>query len=93
MAILWVYLPRYCRTPRGFIEGRFAIDDPLLVVELSSEDFKSPWILEMMDTAGEDKLFILKTLPEMSQELAPEQCRHDSYGNEEPLAAGDPAVV
>ena len=65
----------------GSVEGRFAIDDPLLVVEPSSEYLKVLLPSEMTDTAGENK--IIKAVLEMVQELAPEQRRHHPHGNEE----------
>jgi hypothetical protein len=40
----------------GAVERRFAVDNPFLMVELSSEHLKGSGILEMMDAAGEYKL-------------------------------------
>jgi len=37
----------------GAIERRFAIDNPLFMVELSSEHFKDTWVLKMTDAARE----------------------------------------
>ena len=55
------------------IERRLAIDDPLFMIELSSEDFKDTWVFKMTDAAREDKITQLKAAFEMIQELAPEQ--------------------
>ena len=55
------------------IERRLAIDNPLLMVKLSSEDFKDTWVLKMTDAAREDKVTQLKAAFEMIQELTPEQ--------------------
>ena len=79
--------------PLGPVKGWFAIDNPFLMIELSSKGLKGTRVLEMTDTAGEDKLFILKTPSEMVKELAPEQRRHHPDREEESLAAGDPAFV
>jgi hypothetical protein len=55
------------------IERRFAIDNPLLMVKLSSEDFKDTWVLKMTDATREYKVTQLKAAFEMIQELTPEQ--------------------
>jgi hypothetical protein len=55
------------------VEGRLAIDDPLFMIELSSEDFKDTWVLKMTDAAREYKVTQLKAAFEMIQELTPEQ--------------------
>jgi len=57
------------------------------VVEPSSEDIKRVSFLKMSDTPGEDKVSGIKAFFEIVKELPPEQCRHDSHGEEEPLAA------
>jgi hypothetical protein len=79
--------------PLGAIEGRFAIDDPLLVVEMSPERFEGSGFLEMADTAGEYKIIRREASLEQIQELPSEQCRDDPYGDEEAFAAGHPAVA
>jgi len=55
------------------IERRLAIDDPLFMIELSSEDFKDTWVFKMTDAAREYKVTQLKAAFEMIQELTPEQ--------------------
>jgi hypothetical protein len=80
------------KDPLGAIEGRFAIDDPLLMVELSSEGVEVAGILEMTDTAGEYELSPFEVIIEEVKELAFEQRRHDPYGKEEPFAARHPAA-
>jgi len=40
----------------GAIERRLAINNPFLMVELSSERLKGPGVLEMPDATGEDKI-------------------------------------
>ena len=71
----------------GAIKGRFAINDPLLMVELSPEGFEVAGIGEMTDTALEYKITRFEAMFEEVKELASEQCRHDPHGNEEPFAA------
>jgi hypothetical protein len=44
------------KNPLDAIEGGFAIDDPLLVVEKSPERFKGFGLLKMADAAGEYKI-------------------------------------
>ena len=44
----------------GAIEGRFAIDDPLLVVEVFSEGFEVSGIFGMTETVRKDKIIFLK---------------------------------
>jgi hypothetical protein len=66
--------------PLGAIEGRFAIDDPLLRVELSSEGVEVAGILERTDTAGECELSPFEVIIEEVKELASEQRRHDPNG-------------
>ena len=44
------------KDPFDAIEGRLAIDDPLLVIELASESLEVFRRFEMADTAGEYKI-------------------------------------
>jgi hypothetical protein len=76
----------------GAIEGRFAIDDPLLVVEVFSEGFEVSGIFEMTETAGKDKIIFFEVIFEKIKELCFEQRRHHPDRNEKPFAAGDPAA-
>jgi len=76
----------------GAIEGGFAIDDPLLMIELVPEYLKALGLLEMADTAGEDKSIRLEASFEKVKELSSKQRRHHPYGNEKTFAAGDPAA-
>ena len=71
--------------PLGATEWRFAIDNPLLVIELFSEGFEVAWFFEMTDTARKDKSAFFEALFEMVKELAAEYRRHDLYMNKEPL--------
>ena len=73
-------------------EGRFAIDDPLLLVKLPPEGFKVPRFLEMTDTAGENEIIRQETFFDKVEELASEQSREDPNRNEKPLAAWHPAA-
>ena len=77
----------------GAIEGRFAIDDPLLRVELSPEGFEVAGMREMPDTALEYKIPRFEAMFEEVKELASEQCRHDPHGHKEAFAAGYPAAA
>jgi hypothetical protein len=71
----------------GAIEGRFAIDDPLLMIELVSESLKVPELLEMADRAGEDKNIRLEASFEKVKELPFEQRGDHPDRNEKPFAA------
>jgi hypothetical protein len=73
-------------------EGRFAIDNPLLFIELFSEDLEVPGLLEMADTAGEYKIIRREAFFEEAEELTSEQGRHDPDRNEKTLAAWHPAA-
>ena len=44
-------------------EGRFAVDDPLLIIELFPEDLKVAWFLEMTDTARKNKRASFEMIP------------------------------
>ena len=70
----------------GAIEGRFAIDDPLLVVEVFSEGFEVCGIFEMTETVGKDKIIFFEGIVEKIKELASEQRRHHPDRNEKPFA-------
>ena len=69
------------------IEGRFAIDDPLLMIELAPESLKVPGRLEMADTAGEYKSIRLEASFEKVKELPFEQGRHHPDRNEKTFTA------
>jgi len=69
------------------IEGRFAIDDPLLMIEVFPEGFEGSGLLEIADTSGEYEITRFEAAFEKVKELAAEQCRHDPYVNEEAFAA------
>ena len=69
------------------IEGRLAIDDPLLMVKMSPEGFEVSGLLEIADVAGEYEITRFEAVFEEVKELAAEQCRHDPYVNEEAFAA------
>ena len=81
------------KDPVGAIEGWFAIDDPLIIVEMPPEGFEVSGILEMREMRGKDQISSLEAIFEEAEELASEQCRQDSHGKEEPFAAGDPAAA
>jgi len=73
--------------PLWAIKGRFAIDDPLLMVKMSPEGFEGSEFLEVADTSGEYEIPRFEAFFEKVKELAAEQCRHDPYVNEEAFAA------
>lgn len=73
--------------PFGAIEGWFAIDNPLLLIERFPEDLEVAWLLEMADTAGEHKIIRREAFFEKAKELTSEQRRHDPDRNEKALAA------
>ena len=51
------------------IEGRLAIDDPLLTIELASESLKVFGLFEMADTVGEYKSIRLEAFLKEVKEL------------------------
>jgi hypothetical protein len=59
----------------GAIEGGFAVDKPLLGVEVFSEGFKVCGIFEMTETMGEDQFLFFEGIFEKTEELASEQGR------------------
>src|SRR4030042_1553883 len=71
------------KDPRGAIEGRFAVDDPLLMIKMSPEGFEGSGLLEMADATGEYEITRFEAVFEEVKELASEQCRHDPDRNEE----------
>jgi len=75
------------KDPRSAIKGRFAIDDPLLMVKMSPEGFEGSELLEMADVAGEYEITRFEAVFEEVKELAPEQRRHNPDRNEEAFAA------
>jgi hypothetical protein len=75
------------KNTHGAIEGRLAIDDPLLMIELFPEGFEGSGFLEMADAAGEYEITRFEAVFEEVKELASEQRRHDLYVNEEVFAA------
>ncbi len=81
------------KDPLGAVEGWFAIDGPLFMVEISQEGFEVPGILEMTERGGKDQIFFLEGTFKEAEELTSEQGRQDSDGKEESFAAGDPAVA
>jgi hypothetical protein len=56
----------------GAIKGRFAIDDPLLMIEVGSEGFKGFGFLEMTDPAGKHKIMRCEASFEKVKELTSE---------------------
>jgi hypothetical protein len=57
------------------IEGGFAVDKPLLGVEVFSEGFEVCGIFEMTETMGKDQLIFFEGIFEKTEELASEQGR------------------
>jgi len=56
----------------GTAERRFAIDNPLLMLELTPERFKGLWFFEMTDRTFEYQSAIFETMFEVVQELTSE---------------------
>jgi hypothetical protein len=69
------------------IEGRLAIDDPLLMIELAPESLKVPRLLEVPDTVGEYKSIRLEASFEKVKELSFEQRRYHPNRDEKPFSA------
>jgi hypothetical protein len=59
----------------GAIEGGFAVDKPLLGVEVFSEGVEVCGIFEMTETIGEDQFLFFEGIFEKTEELASEQGR------------------
>ena len=59
----------------GAIEGGFAVDKPLLGVEVFSEGFEVCGIFEMTETVGKDQFLFFEGIFEKTEELASEQGR------------------
>ena len=57
------------------IEGGFAVDKPLLGVEVFSEDFKVCGIFDLTETIGKDQFLFFEGIFEKTEELASEQSR------------------
>lgn len=75
------------KNPFGSIKRRFAIDDPLLLIELFSEGLKVSGLPKMTNTARENKIIRQKAFFEKAEEFTSEQRRHDPDRNEKILAA------
>jgi hypothetical protein len=60
--------------PLGAIEGWFAIDDPLFLVEMPPEGLEVSGVLEMAEIGGEDQIPSLEAIFKEVEELASEQC-------------------
>jgi hypothetical protein len=74
------------KDPFGAIEGGFAIDDPLLGVEVFSEGFEVCGIFEMTETVGKDQFIFFEGIFENIQKLSSEQRRHHPDGDEKPFS-------
>jgi hypothetical protein len=59
--------------PLWAIKGRFAIDNPLLMIEMFPEGFEVSGLVEMADTSGEYEIPRFETFFEKAKELALEQ--------------------
>ena len=81
------------KDPLGAIEGWFAIDDPLFMVEMPAESLEVSGVLEMAEIGGKDQIASLEAIFEEVEELPSEQCRQDPHGEEEAFAAGFPAAA
>ena len=75
------------KDPLGAIKGRFGIDDPLLMIEMSPERFEGFGFFEMANAAGEYKIIRREAFFEQIQEFPSEQCRQDPHGKEESFSA------
>ena len=71
----------------GTIEGRLAIDDPLLMVKMSLEKFEGFEFFEVADSSREYEISRFEVFSQKAEKLATEQRRQDSYVNEEAFAA------
>jgi hypothetical protein len=77
----------------GAIEGAFAIDDPLLVVEVFSEGFEVSGIFERTETVRKDKIIFFGVIFEKIKELGSEQRRHHPDGKKKSSTAWYPGAI
>jgi hypothetical protein len=77
----------------GAIEGGFAIDDPVLVVEVFSEGFEVSGIFEMTESVGKDKIIFFEVIFEKIKELASEQRGDHPYGKKKSSTAWYPGAI
>jgi hypothetical protein len=84
--------PEILENPLWTAKRRFAVDNPLFTIELVTERVKRFRFLEMTDPPVEHQNALFEAIFEKIKELAFEQRGHDTYGKEEPLPTGYPAV-
>jgi hypothetical protein len=61
------------KDPHSAIKGRFAIDGPLLMIEMFPEGFEVSGLVEIADTSREYEIPRFEAFLEKAKELAPEQ--------------------
>jgi len=76
----------------GTAEGRFGINDPLGLAKRSQVVGECMGITESLQGGKELQLALIKGSLEVFEELAPEEARQHTHGEEEARAAGDPTL-
>ena len=71
----------------GSVERRFAVDDPLLLVQIGDQGIESPRRRKMTYGAGVNEFVRGTALSQVIKELSPKQRRHDFDGEEEAIFA------
>ena len=77
----------------GAAQRRFGIDDPFGGAQGFQIGREGSWLLERLECGEEVEFPVVEGAVEGFQKQAPEQAAEDSNGEEEPRAAGDPAVA
>src|ERR1039457_767055 len=80
------------QNPLGSIEGRLAVDNPFLMIELLSETLEDMRFFQMTDTAWEDEIPRIEGFFEIGKELSPKQFGHNPDRDEEPFTARHPTI-
>ena len=83
--------PEILENPLGTTERRFAVHNPLFMIELVAEVVECFRFFEVTDSPVEHQSAIFEAMLEKVKELAFEQSRHNPYGNEEAFAAWIPS--
>jgi hypothetical protein len=75
----------------GPAERRLGIDDPLHPTQLLQPPGKLPGVCQVAQLPGEKQPLLLTRLPQVTNELPPEQTAEHFNGQKETLPAGDPS--
>ena len=84
--------PEILENPLWTTERRFAVHNPLFMIELVAEGVECFRFFEVTDSPVEHQSALFEAMFEKVKELAFEQCRHDAYGKEKALPRGYPSA-